>query len=78
MAVPPVIWRAVTILATRQQKVKPVLAASYQIQHVRQGATALEIMVISTEEHVQIRASHIHAHLTARTVSKVPELSMPQ
>lgn len=76
MAVPPKTWREVTILATRQQEVKLVLAASYHRQHVRQEATAMEIIVMPTEELVQIRTSHCHAHSTAWTVSKVPEPSV--
>ena len=38
----------------------------------------MEIMVMPTEELVQIRTSHTHAHKTAWMVSKVPEPSVPQ
>ena len=38
----------------------------------------MEIMVMPTEELVQIRTSQAHAHKTAWTVSKVPEPSVRQ
>ena len=37
----------------------------------------MDKMVLPTEELVQIRTSQAHAHLTAWTVSKVPEPSGP-
>lgn len=77
MALPLGTWRTVTILATRQQEVKPVLAASCQRQRARRQASALEIMVLPTEELVQIGIFHTHVPITAWTVSKVPEPSVP-